>query len=467
MGALLAQQLRAQTQAAEAAYRWACTRDTCDGKPHNDAPHKHARTTQRPPAGDWFIWLLLCGRGWGKTRTGSECFLDMVVAHPVDVDGTPTEWLIAGPNYDDTVKLLFEGVSSLSHALRRRNIPYRYNKNEKLITLATGQRIVMSHAEDEDLGRGGNWAGVWLDELGMYKRIKAAWHESLLPSVRAMIPGWTPRIMITTTPKVARKDAWDVLQELTKTPAADIIVTHGTTFENEENIPPPILARWRTLYPVGTRRYRQEMLAELTDDVEGALWASDTLELCRYRQTPDLWRVCVAIDPAGTTGPYSDETGIVSAGLARDGRAYVLDDKSGKYGPASWARIAISLYVQRNADAIVIEATAGAGKDSLIHTLTVEAQAMVSEGLLDRAPNVVAVNATRGKETRAEPIAAYYLHQQVLHPADHPLVALEEQMTTWVPGTGHSPDRVDALVWALTWLATPPAVKASGMTVRR
>lgn len=346
-------------------YSWNCGLPECDGAPHGEHTQPHARTKQRLPEGDWSIWLLLTGRGWGKTRTGSEVFLDMIISTPKDKDGRPTEWLVAGATHSDTVKLLMEGVSSLSHALSRRSIAYRYNKVDKLITLDTGQRIILTNAEDEDLGRGGNWSGVWLDEMGMFKRIKYAWQESLVPSVRAKLPhGKRPRILITTTPKVRRKDAFDILRDLRARHDGSVFLTVGSTFENEANLDEHAVTQWRALYPEGSRAYRQEFLAELTDEVEGALWRQETIDSHRVAEfaPQSLTRLCVAVDPAATSNPDSDDTGIIIAGIVghpKDGDYYVIADRTSHSTPDEWGKTAVLAWHKYEADSIVYETNHG------------------------------------------------------------------------------------------------------------
>jgi phage terminase large subunit-like protein len=438
-------------------YTWACQLDECDGQPHPGHDYKHARTKQRLPEGDWFIWLLLCGRGFGKTRTGSECFLDMVIADPVDTNGIATEWLVAGATHDDTVKLLMEGVSSLSHALARRGITYRYNKNEKLVTLSTGQRIMLDNAEDEDLGRGGNWAGVWLDEVGMFKRIKYAWEEALIPSMRADLPsGRRPRLLLTTTPKVRRKDAFQLLRKLRGTTDGSVVVTVGSTWENKANIPETQIELWKSLYPEGTRAYRQEFMAELTDEVEGALWFQATIDDTRIKHEDvpkSLTRVVVAVDPAASNNPDSDDTGIVTAGSLggiQDRTYYVLADDTSHGTPDEWGKAAVLAWKKHDADAIVYESNQGG--EMVRSVLVTAARDLMNTGGIDRMPKVTAVRATRGKAVRAEPIAALYQQGRVHHAGPFP--KLEDQLTTWTPDEPKSPDRLDALVWALTHLST-------------
>jgi len=152
-------------------YRWECDLDECDGTPHAGFDYSHARTKQRLPKGPWFIWLLLLGRGWGKTRTGAECFLDLVLANPRTTDGKVTNWIIAGPTFADTRDTMVEGPSGLIDALELRGLHdgngYRYDKSKWRIILDTGQRIYLKGGDNPKLGVGGNYAGGWLDELGL------------------------------------------------------------------------------------------------------------------------------------------------------------------------------------------------------------------------------------------------------------------------------------------------------------
>jgi len=207
------------------------------------------------------------------------------------------------------------------------------------------------------------------------------------------------------------------------------------------------------------------------DQVPGALFSSQQIEADRIRLAPlrpgqtalarlveaigalGLLTVAVAIDPAGTAGPTSDETGIVAAGLDAHGHGYVLADRSGRYASASWVRAAIQLYLDLSANVIVIERNAGAGQDSMFANIRTEIAAMRREGLLDHEPLVVSVWASRGKATRAEPIAGLYMQHVVHHVGD--LTDLEDELTTWLPASGYSPGRLDSAVWALTHLSTP------------
>ena len=217
--------------------------------------------------------------------------------------------------------------------------------------------------------------------------------------------------------------------------SSDTVTTRGSTYDNAANLSPGFVAAIRQRYE-GTRLGRQELNAELLDDVPGALWSRTMIEDALIRSTPPaMTRVVVAIDPAVTSGEDSDETGIIVAGVTEDGMGYVLDDLSGKYTPDAWARRAVEAYRRHRADRIVAEANNGG---DLVETVI---------RTLGQDVSYRSVRASRGKYTRAEPVAALYEQGRVRHAVG--LDRLEDQMATWVPGAS-SPDRLDALVWAIT-----------------
>jgi predicted phage terminase large subunit-like protein len=246
--------------------------------------------------------------------------------------------------------------------------------------------------------------------------------------------GRDPRAVVTTTPKPVR-----LIRELRAAPTTT--VTRGSTQENAANLAPAFLEQIITKY-AGTRLGRQEIQGEYLDDVPGALWTRAMLE--DRRPTPDMARVVVAIDPAVTSGEDSDETGIVVAGQGEDGRGYVLADRSCRDSPDGWARRAVHAYREFKADRIVYEANQGG--DLVAHTLRT----------VDRSLPLRAVHASRGKRTRAEPVAALYEQGRVTHAPG--LDDLEDQLVGWTPDSGESPDRLDALVWALTDLMVQAVV---------
>jgi phage terminase large subunit-like protein len=416
-------------------YRWLCDHPACDGEPHTDWAYKHARTTQHPPAANTPTWLILSGRGWGKTHVGAETFADRIIAFPEDSEGRPTEWLIAGETFSDTRKICVEGPSGFIRALRRRGVVFVYNKSLWQITFATGQVIHLQGGDDPDCGRGFNLAGAWLDEVAKWRYFEEAWADGISFALRV---GDNPQAIVTTTPKPKQwMRAW--LDDPT------VAITQGSTFENAANLPPLKLAELRVKYE-GTRRGRQELYGEYLDDVEGALWSRSMFEA--HRKQPGQFdvavqdglvrRIVIGVDPAVTSGEDADETGIIAAALLHDGRIWIVDDWSCRESPDGWARRVNNLFAQRSADRVIAEVNNGG-----------ELVASVLRTVNAALP-LTTVTASRGKRVRAEPIAALYEQGRVSHVGD--LHQLEDQLVSWTPEDPGSPDRMDALVWAVTSL---------------
>jgi phage terminase large subunit-like protein len=289
----------------------------------------------------------------------------------------------------------------------------------------------MFGADNPDAGRGFNLSGVWADEIAKWRYSYESWVEGIAPALRI---GVRPRAVVTTTPKPIK-----VLREWIGRTDGSVYVTRGSTFDNASNLSQAALIELQARYH-GTRVGRQELYGELLDDVEGALWTRKIID--DYRVTPDLVpnlvRIVVAIDPAVTSGEESDETGIVVAGMTADGHYYILADKSLRTTPDHWARVAIAQYEEWKADKVVAETNNGG--DMVIMLLrTVNPSVAVKK-----------VSATRGKRVRAEPVSSLYEQGRVHHVGVFP--QLEDQMIIWTPDNPDSPDRLDALVWALTEL---------------
>ena len=255
-------------------------------------------------------------------------------------------------------------------------------------------------------------------------------------------PGPDPRVVVTTTPKPIK-----IIRELIADPTT--VITRGSTYDNRANLAPAFMAQIIKKYE-GTRLGRQELNAEVLDDVPGALWSRERIDETRWaahQNVPELIRVVVAIDPAASHGEEADETGIIVAGKDRNGHGYILADRSGRYPPAEWARIAVSLYGAHAADRIVAERNNGG--DMVEATIR----------MVDPNVPITTVWATRGKVVRAEPAAVLYEQSRIHHVGSFP--TLEDQMCGFTSDfdratAGFSPDRVDALVWALTDLLVEP-----------
>jgi predicted phage terminase large subunit-like protein len=298
----------------------------------------------------------------------------------------------------------------------------------------------MFSSEEPERLRSPQHEAAWSDELAAWRNVKATW-DNLQFGLRL---GKAPRQVITTTPKPI-----PLLKALVARDGQDVRVARGSTYDNRNNLAPTFFSQIVRQYE-GTRLGRQELEAELLEDVPGALWTRDLIEQGRRDKAsmPPMRRIVVSLDPAVSVGEDSAETGMLVCGLAVDDHGYVLEDASGKYSPVEWARRAVALYRQYGADRIVAEANQGG--------------AMVGTTIrtVDRNVSFKAVHASRGKITRAEPIAALAEQYRIHLVGALPAPALEDQLCTFAAGAPDSPDRLDAMVWAFTELM----VQASGAT---
>ena len=386
--------------------------------------HLTARYNQTPPDGLWTAWILMAGRGFGKTRTGAEWVRSQVESGRAGrialVARTPAE-------IRDT---MIQGPSGLLSICPPWAMP-EYESTKKKLTWPNGATAFLFSSYEPDQLRGPQFDAAWCDELASWKYPRDTW-DNLAFALRL---GLDPRCVVTTTPKPIA-----LLRELVVRP--DVHVTRGTTYDNEDNLAPSFYSSIRSRYE-GTRTGRQEIYADLLDQSEDALWQRQWIDDSRVESAPDsLVEVVVAIDPAVSSNPRSDETGIVVAGVDSDKLCYVLADGSGRMSPNTWAERAIALYDKHSADRIIGETNNGGD-------LVKEVLRTASGGNIFR---FLAVNASRGKYARAEPIAALYEQGKVHHVGTFP--ELEDQMCTWTPKgpADASPDRMDALVWAITQL---------------
>lgn len=377
-----------------------------------------ARPSQLAPDGDWLIWLVLAGRRWGKTRTGAEW-----VRSQASTKAAQRIALVA-PTAADVRDVMVEGPSGLLSVGSPDERP-NYEPSKRRLTWPNGVVATTFSADEPDRLRGPQFHAAWCDELAAW-RYPDAW-DMLQFGLRL---GPQPRTIVTTTPRPIR-----LIREILASPTT--AVTRGSTYENKSNLSKAFLQRIAARYE-GTRLGRQEIHAEVLDDVEGALWQRGAFR--RTPVTPDLRRVVVAIDPAVSYSEGSDETGVVVAGRGIDGKFYVLADRSCKLSPDGWARRAVQAYRDFDADRIIGEVNNGGELvEAVLRTV-------------DSTVPFKAVHASRGKLVRAEPIAALYEQGKVLH-VGNALTDLEDQLCTWTPESGGSPDRMDALVWALTELS--------------
>jgi phage terminase large subunit-like protein len=390
-----------------------------------------ARPEQLEPVGDWNTWVALAGRGWGKTRAGAEW-----VRHRI-MKGDGIVHCVA-PTKGDVRRVMVEGDSGLLNVCWKGDKTYRgkligypvWSPTNNTMTWDNGARAVFFSAEDPERLRGPQAFSAWCDELCAWRNAQETW-DMLQFGLRL---GRRPQVFVTTTPKTTK---------LIRTVLGDdkTIVSRGSTYDNSANLADTFLEAVRKTYE-GTRLGRQELYAEILDEASGALWNRALLASCEVDKdsVPSLSRIVVAIDPAVTANAESDMTGIVVAGIDVNGTAYVLEDHTGRYTPQQWASKAISLYHEHMADRIVAERNQGG--DMVRHTLHTE----------DETVPVKLVHASRGKMARAEPVSALYEQKKVKHVRG--LNELEDQMVQWEPlGSIGSPDRLDALVWAITDLS--------------
>jgi phage terminase large subunit-like protein len=383
-----------------------------------------ARPEQREPPGDWATWLILAGRGWGKTRTGTEW------VHRHAMMGTASRIALVAPTAADVRDVLIEGPSGFL-AIASNSTRPTWESSKRRLTWPNGAEATAFSAEEPERLRGPQHDLAYLDELATWPHPEAL--DMLNLGLRV---GIRPRKLITTTPRPSK-----MLKAIIADPTT--VITRGATIDNEKNLAPGFIAGIMRKY-AGTRLGRQEIDGELLSDTPGALWMLDWLDRDRVARAPEqLKRIVVAIDPAVSNNEGSDETGIVVAGVDRAGHGYILEDLSGRYAPHEWAAKAVAAYQRHKADRIIAEKNNGG--DMVENTIR-----MVSQNVSFRA-----VHASRGKVTRAEPASALYEQRKVHHVGG--LTALEDQMCSFTSDfdrgrAGFSPDRVDALVWALTEL---------------
>lgn len=381
-----------------------------------------ARPAQLPPPGDWRVWLMMAGRGFGKTRAGAEWVRGIAEGDPA------ARIALVGATLGEARSVMVEGVSGVLSVAPWWARP-DYAPALRRLTWPNGAQAMLFGAAEPEALRGPQFSHGWADEIAKWASGPAAW-DNLMMGLRI---GDDPRVLATTTPRpvplVRRLVAED-----------GVVVTGGRTAENRANLAPGFVAAMQAGYG-GTRLGRQELNGELIEEVEGALWTRDLIERCRVAHVPSiLRRVVVAVDPPASA--EGDACGIVVAGLGGDGRAYVIADASvERQRPEGWARAVAAAAMVHGADRVVAEANNGG--------------AMVASVLraAEETMPVALVHASRGKAARAEPVAALYEAGLVAHRVAFP--ALEDQMCGLLAGGGYvgpgrSPDRADALVWAVS-----------------
>ena len=397
-----------------------------------------ARDNQLAPEGDdWNTWFINAGRGFGKTRSGVEWVREQVKG------GVKRIAAVASTN-SDIERVMVKGESGFlsvcwkgdkTYAGKKMGFP-EWSPTKRTLTWENGAQVQFFSAEEPERLRGPQFELAWCDETAAWNKDIDTWQMLQF----CMRLGKHPRIMVTTTPKPTK-----LIRQILKDPKTTI--TTGSTFDNSANLAKTYLTAVKEQYE-GTRLGKQELYAEVLEEAQCALWTTAMLDEASVKldDVPDLSRIVVALDPAVTSNAESDMTGIVVAGIDVNGIAYVLGDYTDRLSPQGWASKAIELYHLHQADRIVAEVNQGG--DMVKTTI---------HGEDDTVP-YKAVRASRGKFARAEPISALYERGLVKHVAnpkdDASLNELEIQMRTWEPlGSIGSPDRLDALVWAITDLS--------------
>ncbi len=397
-----------------------------------------ARDNQLAPDNDdWNTWFINAGRGFGKTRSGVEWVREQVKC------GVKRIAAVASTN-SDIERVMVKGESGFlsvcwkgdkTYAGKKMGFP-DWSPTKRTLTWDNGAQVQFFSAEEPERLRGPQFELAWCDETAAWNKDMDTWQMLQF----CMRLGKHPRIMVTTTPKPTK-----LIRQILKDPKT--VVTTGSTFDNSANLAKTYITAVREQYE-GTRLGRQELYAEVLEEAQGALWTTDMLDNAsvKHEDVPDLVRIVVALDPAVTSNAESDMTGIVVAGIDINGIAYVLGDYTDRLSPQGWASKAISLYNHYQADRIVAEVNQGG---DMVRT-TIHGE--------DDSVSYKAVRASRGKYARAEPISALYERGLVKHVSNPPdgasLNELETQMRTWEPlGRVGSPDRLDAMVWAITDLS--------------
>jgi phage terminase large subunit-like protein len=399
-----------------------------------------ARADQLPPATNakgepWRVWLILGGRGAGKTRSGAEWVRSKALGRASD-DAPAVSWrrhaphvriALVGETLADVRRVMIEGTSGLLGVHTGAERP-RFEPSKGQLVWPSGAIAQVFSAEDPDSLRGPQFDAAWCDEVAKWRHPERTWNMLQF----ALRLGKQPQMVATTTPR-----ATPFLKKLIAD--AGTVVTRAATADNADNLAPTFVAEMTRRY-AGTALGRQELLGEIVDDTSGALWRRDWIDAHRVGAAPELAQIVVAVDPPVTATAASDACGIVVAGRGPDGRAYVIADRTlqGRE-PHVWARAVIAAYGDFLADRVVAEVNQGG---DLVTTVLRQIDSNVA---------VRTVRATRGKWLRAEPVAALYAEGRVAHVGM--FEALEDQMCAFGAdglSKGRSPDRLDALVWALT-----------------
>ncbi|WP_244491261.1 terminase family protein [Bosea sp. Root381] len=382
------------------------------------------------------IWLVLGGRGAGKTRTGAEWVKGMALGEPPYSDKAVERIALVGETQGQVRDVMIEGVSGLLAIHSRWERP-DWSPSRRQLRWANGVIAQTFSAEDPEALRGPQFGAAWSDELAKWPNLQECW-DMLQFGLRL---GERPRQIVTTTPRPV-----PLIKRLLADP--QVKISRATTHANRLHLAAEFVRSIQETYG-GTRLGRQEIDGELVEESADALWTRAMIEDCREAEAPALARIVVAVDPPASSSQRADSCGLLVAGIDRDGIGHVLEDGTVSGArPHEWAQKAVALHRRFEADALVVEVNQGGEM----------ATSVIRE--VDPGVPVTAVRATRGKYLRAEPVAALYAQGRVRHAGAFP--ALEDEMCDFGPGglsSGRSPDRLDALVWALTHLMLGPKAR--------
>jgi len=376
-----------------------------------------ARESQRLPPGDWTYWAIVSGRGFGKTRTGCETTRIWKDNNPII--------LLAGATAGDLRDIMIEGESGIMAISPPWDRP-RYESSKSRLTWKNGAMAFLRSADEPERFRGLQFYKTWVDELAAW-RYPEAWDQIQM----GLRLGKNPQALITTTPRPIK-----ILKDILSDP--NTVITRGSSYENKANLSKAFFDSIIKKYE-GTRLGRQEIDAEMLEDVQGALWKRELIDQYRVQECPELIKCVIPIDPAVSSKKTSDESGIIPMGMGANGHIYVFDDLSGIYAPKNLMTKAITAYEKYKADYIVAEVNNGGEfiKDLL--------------RLIGGDIPYAEVWASRGKVTRAQPVLMLYEQGRVHHVGSLP--ALEDEQCSWDEKAGDpSPNRIDSLVWGATYL---------------
>jgi phage terminase large subunit-like protein len=412
-----------------------------------------ARPEQIPPAGIWFIHMVLAGRGFGKSRAGSEWLVEQTIRHPLDRHGFPTEWLVIAETTSDSRRICLEGPSGILRVLERKEIEYRLVRSPKpTITIQPeGTKIYFEGADSPDVGRGYNAAGGWLDEIAKWRDPRRSWIEGIAPSMRADLLEDHPRVFVTTTPKPIT-----LIREWVERDDDSVSIVRGSTFDNADNLSPVMLEEMRKRYE-GTTIGRQELYGELLDLLEGSLFKWSDIQANRLNMGPvNVMARVVGVDPsllssgeqALTSGP-SDEMGVIVVSRDRRNHIYVVADESVPLAGREAALHIWNVFGQYKCDFVVYENNLG--KRWMADVLADAYRELQKRGVFpaNTTAPLKPEHSLYGKVLRAEPVAMRYEQGGIHHIGE--FEKLEKEMIYWDPldASKHSsPNRLDALVHA-------------------